>query len=144
MDIKLTMGLISFSGVIIGALLQYIFTKHIENMRHLRDLKSNAYRDYLKCVCENALLKYGKISNENNVLQSKIADAKSRICLYGSNDAIESFSTFEKLGATLNTDKQQEAFTNMVAIMRKDSGSIICQHNENLQIVLFGYHKQSG
>ncbi len=83
MDIKLTVGLISFSGVIIGALLQYIFTKHIENMRHLRDLKSNAYRDYLKCVCENALLKYGKISNENNVLQSKIADAKSRIQLSG-------------------------------------------------------------
>lgn len=45
-------GLLSFLDVVLGASLQYFFTRHIESQRHLRDLRSKAYMDYLQCVCE--------------------------------------------------------------------------------------------
>ena len=126
-------------GIAIGASLQYVFTKHIENHKHQRDLRSKAYMDYLKSVCEHAQLRYSPDpSKELQELFTRTADAKSRICLYGSKEAIQAFSQFERLGATMNTSEQREAFTNMVAIMRSDSGGEDCRQVEDLQTVLLG------
>ena len=141
MEIKLLIGVLSFFGVIVGASLQYFFTKHIENQRHLRDLRSSAYMDYLKCVCEQAQFRFKENTKERQSLFSRIGDAKARICLYGSNLAIEAFADFEKLGASMGSDEQCQAFTNMVSIMRTDSGSKLISTPDNLQIVLLGYHE---
>lgn len=43
-----------FAGVVIGASLQYVFTRQIEYKRSLREMKTKAYMDYLKGVCEQA------------------------------------------------------------------------------------------
>ncbi|CAD6365222.1 hypothetical protein SHEWT2_00382 [Shewanella hafniensis] len=134
-------GFLSFLGVIIGASLQYIFTRHIESQRHLRDLQSKAYMDYLKCVCEQAQFRPKVGSQEQKELFSRTADAKSRICLYGSKQAVSSFSRFEDLGASMGSKEQREAFTVMVSIMRTDSGSELCANNKELQNVLLGVHE---
>ena len=131
----------SFMGIIIGASLQYLFTRHIESQRHQRDLRSKAYMDYLKCVCEQAQFRYKENTKERAELFSRTADSKARICLYGSDKAITAFSTFEKLGASMNTSEQRLTFTNMVSIMRNDSGNKFGAHIEDLQIILLGYHE---
>lgn len=138
MGLKLLIGVLSFFGVIIGASLQYYFTRHIENQKHLRELRSKSYMDYLKCVCEQAQFKFKPNSKERMDLFSRAADAKSRICLYGSNEVIDAFAQFERLGAIIKTQEQMRAFTKMVSIMRIDSGNDLCNGNENLQIVLLG------
>jgi len=140
MEIKLLIGIISFIGVVIGASLQYYFTRHIENQRHLRDLRSKAYMDYLKCVTDLAQFRPKENSKEKIELNAKTGDAKARICLYGSNKAIQAFSTFEKLGATMNTEEQRKAFTNMIAIMRTDSGSEQGANSQDIQNILLGVH----
>ncbi|WP_215399551.1 hypothetical protein [Rheinheimera oceanensis] len=132
---------LSFLGVVIGALLQYFFTRHIESQRHLRDLRSKAYMDYLKCVCEHAQFRPIVGTHEQKELFSRTGDAKSRICLYGSKEAVAAFSRFEELGASMATTEQRDAFTNMVSIMRTDSGSEVCVNNTDLQNVLLGVHK---
>ncbi|GLQ31948.1 hypothetical protein [Litoribrevibacter albus] len=131
-------ALISFLGVVIGASLQYFFTKHIENQRHLRDLRSQAYMDYLKCVCEQAQFRPKLGSKEQQELFSRTGDAKSRICLYGSREAISAFSNFEKLGASMARQDQRDAFTTMISIMRTDSGSELCEDTTDLQNVILG------
>ena len=133
-------GILSFFGVIIGAFLQYFFTRHIESQRHLRDLRSKAYMDYLQCVGEHAQLRHKEHTKERQELFSKTADSKARICLYGSNKTIQAFSIFEKLGASMGSSEQRKAFTNMVSVMRSDSGSEICEQAEDLQTVLLGCH----
>jgi hypothetical protein len=132
---------VDFLGIVIGASLQYIFTRHIENQRHRRELRSKAYMDYLKCVCEQAQFRFKENTKDRAELYSRTADSKARICLYGSVKSIHAFSMFEKLGASMNTAEQREAFTNMVSIMRHDSGSEIGAHIEDLQVVLLGYHE---
>lgn len=131
-------GFISFLGVIIGASLQYFFTRHIENQRHLRDLRSKAYMDYLKCVCEQAQFRPKFGTQEQKEIFSRTGDAKARICLYGSKQAVSAFSRFEELGASMGSKEQREAFTSMVSIMRTDSGSDLCSNNTELQNVLLG------
>jgi hypothetical protein len=46
----------SFVGLVVGAYLQYLFTSHLESKRHQRELRTQAYLDFLKCVSELAHL----------------------------------------------------------------------------------------
>jgi hypothetical protein len=117
--------------------LQYFFTRHLDNQKHYRELRTKAYTDYLKCVGEQA--NFGKRqTQEGRELFAKTADAKSRICLYGSSSAVGAFAEFERLGATMNTPGQRTAFTRMVAIMRSDSGSGREVELNDLEAVLLG------
>lgn len=130
---------LSFLGVVIGASLQYYFTRHIENQRHIRDLRSKAYMDYLLSVAEQAQFRYTNNSPERIKLNTKTADAKSRICLYGSSKVIQVFSEFQQLGAIMNTKEQRKAFTDMVQAMRSDSGAEPGVVSDDLQNVLLGF-----
>lgn len=136
----MTIAIISFFGVVIGASLQYVFTRYLENQRHYRNLRTQAYTDYLKGVCEQAQLVIKPQSQVTREIFARTADAKARICLYGSTAAIQAFASFEKLGATMNSDQQRNAFTGMVSIMRNDSGSQSGARIEDLKIVLLGNH----
>lgn len=94
--------------------------------------------DYLKCVCEQAQFRPKENSQERKELYTKTGDAKARICLYGSHEVIRAFSYFEKLGASMASNEQRLAFTNMVSIMRTDSGSKSGAPAEDLKNVLLG------
>ncbi|MDZ4201977.1 MAG: hypothetical protein U1C96_07540 [Gallionella sp.] len=130
-------AILSFLGVVIGALLQYFFTRHIEVQRHRRDLRSKSYMDYLKCVSEQAQFRLKEDTKERQELFARTGDAKARICLYGSKKVIEAFSRFEELGAGMITSEQRQSFTDMVSIMRTDSGSELGVNSVDLQNVLF-------
>ena len=130
-------ALVSFLGVILGAFLQYLFTKHLEDCKHIRSLRKEAYTDYLKCVADHA----NPTSKKSNDLASRTADAKCRVGLYATPTVIKSFADFERLGATMNTKDQMDAFTHMVMMMRKDSESPGQPLATDLQVVLLGQRK---
>lgn len=131
-------ALLSLVGLIVGASLQYFFTRHIENQRHVRELRSQAYRDFLKSVCEYANYRPKKDSKEGIELAERTAHAKSRICLYGSTKVIQTYSLWEELGPTMATEEQRAAFISMVKAMRADSGGEAAVNTKDLQNVLLG------
>jgi hypothetical protein len=134
----MTTAILSFLGVIFGAGLQYVSTRYLENQRHFRTLRAQAHMDYLKCVCEQATLGPSLQELEIRQIFARTADAKSRICLYGSTESIRTFASFEKLGASIQSAEQRNAFVAMVAAMRRDSGSTSEPKDEDLQQVLLG------
>ncbi|MCO6057963.1 hypothetical protein NG726_14950 [Pseudomonas sp. MOB-449] len=134
----MTTALLSFLGIIAGAALQYIFTRHLESQRYHRDLRTQAYIDYLKSVCEQAILSPQPLSSEEKELRAKMANSKSRICLYGSEDVVSSLAEFEKLGSKLTADEQRNCFARMVLAMRIDSKGDSKASVENLEIILMG------
>jgi hypothetical protein len=138
----MTVAFFSFFGIVIGAALQYVFTRHLDSQRHHRELRSTAYIDYLRCVSEHANLGRNRQTDEGRSLGAKTADAKCRICLYGSRATIEAFAKFERLGATMNTDDQCASFTSMVALMRKDSGTKDEAKLGDLETVLLGARRE--
>lgn len=135
-------ALFSFFGIVIGAALQYLFTRHLDNQKHHRELRTKAYTEYLACVCEHANLERQRQTQEGRELASRTADAKCRICLYGSSSAVEAFAEFEKLGATMNSEQQRVAFTRMVATMRGDSAAGGQVSIAALQVVLLGAERR--
>jgi hypothetical protein len=47
-------AILSLVGLVVGAVLQFLFTKHLDNKKHHRDVRSKAYADYLLCVSKQA------------------------------------------------------------------------------------------
>jgi hypothetical protein len=129
--------ILPFIGVLIGAFLQFTFTRYLEAQRHHRDLRTQAYLDYLKSVSGLAHLNEPNGSQERDLLTGA-ADAKARICLYGSAEVIRAFAQFERLGAMLSTPSEQQAFVAMIASMRKDSGNRSQVDSQNIWLLLLG------
>ncbi len=133
----MTAAIFSFIGIVIGACLQYVFTRHLDNLRAHRDARTKAYTDYLRCVSEHANPDQMH-SSDGHDLGARTADAKCRVCLYGSSQVVAAFAQFERLGATMNSQEQQAGFTRMVSIMRHDSAGSDGVTASDLQAVLLG------
>ncbi|UWX58064.1 hypothetical protein NY406_01975 [Chlorobaculum sp. MV4-Y] len=70
---------------------------------------------------------------------SEAADAKTRICIYGSNESVSLLAEFERQGAQLASKVSINTFMSLCSQMRKEGlnkDSIIS--SDDLEIVLFG------
>jgi len=130
-------ALFSFLGVVIGAALQFFFTRHLDTVRAHREARTKAYTDYLRAVSEAANPNQ-MISSDGHEANARIADAKCRICLYGSREVIAAFATFEQSGAALHSMEQQKVFTDLVRRMRNDSIGKVDVAPEEIQLLLTG------
>jgi hypothetical protein len=137
----MTTAVFSFLGVVFGAGLQYVFTRYLENQRHHRALRSQAHADYVKCVCEQANLGSNSTEVRMREISAKAADAKARVCLYGSLESVRAFAQFEKLGAQIQSAEQRNAFVAMMIAMRRDSGIGPMPTAEDVELVLLGNQK---
>jgi len=124
-------------GIFVGASLQYFFTRYLEAQRYQRDLRTQAYLDYVKSVSGLAHLNDPQGSQERDLL-AIAADAKARICLYGSGKVVEAFASFEELGAAVISTSQCESFVAMVMAMRRDSGNASRARIEDVRLLLLG------
>jgi hypothetical protein len=131
-------SVVSLIGLVVGAVLQFFFTRYLDNKKHHRDLRAKAYADYLQCVSEHANLGHQKSSTEGRQLGAKTADAKCRISLYGAPAVISAFAAFERLGASINSQEQCCAFTAMVAAMRQDTLGSSSVAQADLEAILLG------
>lgn len=134
-------AVVSFIGLVVGAVLQFLFSRYLDNKKHQRDLRAKAYADYLQCVSEHANLGHQRGSAEGRQLGAKTADAKCRISLYGATAVISAFAKFERLGATMKTSEQCGAFTDMVAAMRQDTLGSSSVEQADLEAVLLGVQR---
>ncbi|HJV81080.1 hypothetical protein [Noviherbaspirillum sp.] len=131
-------AVLSFIGLVLGAVLQFLFSRYLDNKKHQRDIRAKAYADYLQCVSEHANFGHQRQSTEGRQLGAKTADAKCRISLYGAPQVIAAFAKFERMGATMNTKEQCNAFTDMVVAMRQDAlGGQLVDHAD-IETVLLG------
>lgn len=135
---SLLTGILSLTGVAIGASLQYYFSRSSEHRKQLTLLKTQAYVDYLGSVAKFA--QAAKTNpNERHKLFAEAADAKTRICIYGSKEAIALLADFERQGANLASEESIRIFMRLCSQMRKEglkTESVISEGD--LEIVLFG------
>src|SRR5881628_3341481 len=101
----------SFLGVIVGASLQYFFMRLLEERKQRRSLQTKAYTDYIQAVAES---RHMSLYTEQASIFARLADAKTRICLYGSPEVIARLAEFESKGGVIGDDHQQEAFMRVI------------------------------
>ncbi|MBI3771918.1 MAG: hypothetical protein HY272_04365 [Gammaproteobacteria bacterium] len=81
--------------------------------------KTNAYVDYLECISQSV---HVDRSNKSELarLFSRAANAKSRICVYGSKEVILALARFEEAGANMSSKENSEIFVKLCSSMRKN------------------------
>jgi hypothetical protein len=121
----------SILGIAVGAGLQYLFTSFLEERKHRRSLQTAAYSDYIRAVAQAAHM---NLNSDEAELRSRLADAKTRICLYGSPEVVTRLAEFENQGGVIGNDVQREAFMSVILTMRGKSQLQASQ----LELVLLG------
>jgi hypothetical protein len=58
-EIAMLTAVLPVVGVLVGASLQYFFTRYLETQRHQRDLRTQAYLDYIRAMSGLGHLKGG-------------------------------------------------------------------------------------
>jgi hypothetical protein len=123
--------LLTLLGIAVGAILTYLFTRSHEYEKHSRLLITQAYSDYLRGVAEAAHLNLE--SNEAEIF-ARVADAKTRVCLYGSQEVVALLAAFEREGGVIGNTQQRELFVSLILAMRGNSKV----QSSDLETVLFG------
>lgn len=114
----MAIALFSVFGVVVGASLQYLFTRFLEERRHRQSLQTEAYTDYIQAVAQARLI---DLYTEQASIVARLADAKTRICLYGSPEVIARLAEFESKGAVIGDAQQRQAFMHVIEAMRGNS-----------------------
>jgi hypothetical protein len=124
-------------GVIIGVLLQFIFSKKSEFKKQQNLLKISAYTDLIKGLAGMAIFRKNKDSSKELEYKMLVADAKSRICVYGDDSVIKKISYFLKMGGTIDSTDSYRAFVDIIVeIRKKHIGSININLNDFSQLLL--------
>ncbi len=114
--------IIGIIGVVTGALLQAFFQRKNQKAHHLTELQNSAYSDFINAASKIAVAQRSEhrdlVTNE----LSKLADAKSRICVYGDSNVVHHLALFIRKGGTLQTEQEILSFTRLCLEIRKSVG----------------------
>ena len=92
---------ITFIAATVGAFLGSFLTRRTERFKHLQELRSAAYIDFVSGVA-NAAHRTGGIA--------EVADARCRIAIYGGKGVVRSLSGFIASGAQTRNREGMQAF----------------------------------
>jgi hypothetical protein len=121
-------------GVALGAFLQHKFASTNQRAEQIDLRRHEAYADYLRGV---AALAGNRSKEPSNV--SLVADAKSRIAIYGSAEVLDKLGKFEEVGPNLADQEAIEAFLSAALQMRQESfPSDINPNIYSIRLLLFG------
>lgn len=124
MDIVLifVVPFIGLFGVIIGALLQAFLNRKNQKVSHLSELQNKSYADFLNAASKIAVAQ--RLNDREGVKRelSNLADAKSRICVYGDASVVQHLASFLREGGALQTEQEILSFTYLSMEIRKSVG----------------------
>ncbi len=135
MDINLITILLPILGIIIGALLQSLLSRKNTSYESFSNLRYEAYKDYINAV---AILARSQSEAEMATVNSKLADAKARIVIFGSKEVIQNIAELERVGNVLIKSKALLIFEKIVKEMRASKVKV---PDKDMRMLLFGDHK---
>ncbi|HEY4244025.1 MAG TPA: hypothetical protein VGM88_29635 [Kofleriaceae bacterium] len=122
-------------GVVVGGLMQHVFARSNQTKKQAAEARERAYADFLRGVAGVAQRNASPSDTAAAILLA--ADAKARICVYGTGAAIDVLSKFEAHGSTTSSNIGRDAFVSLVEQMRRDVGQEVVSR-DMLAALLFG------
>jgi len=118
---------VTFFAASIGAIFGAFLTRRTEKFKHLQELRSAAYADFLRgfarigrAQTDTELDERGKLEElEGRVI---VTDSRSRIAIYGGKDVVSAMSKFIATGTQTLTPEGMKAFAELCRSMRADTG----------------------
>lgn len=115
-------GLLPLLGVIVGAGLHYLSSFSMEVRRHRRQLKLEAYTEYLRSIGEMETAHALPGANDRAAAVARAISAKARVCVTGSEEVVKVLSSFEAETESGLTPKKKNHLVALVLAIRKDLG----------------------
>lgn len=125
-------ALLSFVGIGFGAFLQFMFSRTTEVWKQTQAAKSQAYIDYLRAVAQAA---HAVKPDEQAKATLLLADAKTRMVVYGDPTVLEALAALEAIGAVLDNPQAHGAFLKLASAMRAQAGGV---DEAALSLILLG------
>jgi hypothetical protein len=135
----LVAAVVSVSVVFLG--------RRSETIRQLQVLRTAAYVDFIRAVAGLALLQKTPASmhekedsEKGKELVMLLADAKSRIAIYGGESVVSSMANFLRAGSVLDSPERANEFTAVCQKMRRDSSPKPDEVSDrDVHFLLFGF-----
>lgn len=105
-------------GVVVGAAIQYALGQRAERSRHLQELRTKAYVDFLQAVAAIAAAGRADDTKSQQVFLIALADSKARIAVYGHAQVVTAAADFFRGTAALKTPDELAAFLRIASAMR--------------------------
>ena len=133
---------VTFIAASLGAILGSLLTLRTERFKHLQELRSTAYVDFLRGFARVTRAQNEKMKDEHSMLEERegnvtVTDSRARIAIYGGHDVVQALSRFIDLGTQTHTLEGRKAFVDLCSVMRTETGR---KHAlpEDIKVVLFG------
>lgn len=113
-------ALIGISGVLLGAVTQFLFGQVAERRKHFRELRSQAYVAFIGAV---AALAHAQRQNDSTRIHEalrELTEAKARISIYGAQKVAQAIVAFARGSQSLASFDGQRSFLSIVYAMRQD------------------------
>ena len=111
---------VTFVAASLGAIVGALLTRRTERFKHLQELRSAAYADFVRGVA--AAAEQSKVRNPTGGGIALVADARARIAIYGGKGVVHCLSEFIALGAQTCSPQGMHAFAELCTSMRAETG----------------------
>lgn len=137
----------TFIAASLGAIFGAILTRRTERFKHLQEMRSNAYVDFLRGFARVIRAQNDKLKDERSVLEEReglviMTDSRARIAVYGDHEVVQALSKFISLGTQTRTVEGMKAYADLCSIMRRETGRK-CTPSEDIMQVLFSPKKMA-
>jgi hypothetical protein len=121
---------VTFVAASLGAIFGAFLTRRTEKFKHLQELRSAAYVDFLRAFARVGRAQSDKMQGERSALEELegrviVTDARSRIAIYGGKAVVHALSKFISLGTQTLTAEGMQAFTELCMLMRAEAGAVV-------------------
>jgi hypothetical protein len=119
---------VTFVAASIGAVFGAFLARRTEEFKHLQELRSTAYADFVRGVASAAERAQGDSRRDEHGTTEQprgralVADSRARIAIYGGKDVVHSLSEFIALGAQTCNPQGMQAFAALCRSMRAETG----------------------
>ncbi|MGH9837436.1 MAG: hypothetical protein ACREEM_01475 [Blastocatellia bacterium] len=129
-------SLVGMLGVMLGASLQFYFARRTEAFKQFQANKAQAYIDFVRAVSGRSIAQKHHNKEKEFEFTSLLADAKTRIAVYGSKDVVSTVASFFRDHGSLNKPESMEVFIKVIQTMRihtiKENGGVTDKDIESL------------
>lgn len=135
--------IISAAVAAIVSIIVVLLARRSETIKQFQSLRAAAYADFIRGVAGLAVMQQRDPQSGGEYLKGKemmilVADAKSRIAIYGGGNVVASLAGFLRGGAVLDSPERAEKFTDVCRQMRNDRSTRPGRAtNEDMHFLLF-------
>jgi hypothetical protein len=118
---------VTFVAASLGAIFGAFLARRTETFKHLQELRSAAYADFLRGFARVGRAQSDKMRDERSAVEELdgrvlVTDSRSGIAIYGGKEVVHALSRFISLGTQTLTLEGMQAFAELCMLMREETG----------------------